>query len=374
MLYGSFILLILIAFTKCENTEKSPTYFSDSFTQFDEIRVKRVELYNGFLINPVKMKYHQSGNFIVTTTTPDWGIYLLSQEGAVISSFKNNTGNGPGEVVVINDIYLSSENDIFILDKMSNEFEVYSIKEDTLLFKKTIILPNYYPFSLKYYFENEDQKFAIFQDLSKKFDLKKMDSLMSEYSLYALNDDYSLKTEIGRIPGDELIEGFRAGTVMSNPIGYRTTWDIDKNELYYGVNNNFDLNAIDLNLLANNKVSYNGPEKRWLSDFERDSIENKFSLFIERLSSFKINLEKRNNLPFYYEFAVSNDMAYYQIQNYSTSNELIIEFDMVSGKKRTITAPGGFTLRGATSNFIYGIEFKNNKATPVVFLFGNGSE
>ena len=370
-MYKTAILILFVVLSNCNNKEKSEfknSDFSNFISQLELVDIERNELFSDFDVNPTKMSLIGDSVFVVTTTTPEWGVYLIDFSGKLLSKYVKPLGNGPGQVNQINNISVYG-NEIFVLDKQSNEIEKFIIQGNQLINIDTILLPNYYPLSLDRFIIVGDNYYGLFRNLSDKVDIRSSDILRLPQYLYAINTDFIVSDLLKTLNGSEVIENIIPETVISNPIGFRTTWSLDENILAFSSNESFDISLYDFNSHSNSKVYFDDIPNRYPTNEELDFIVNKFELFVKRIPSFKNNINQRSSFPYYYQYAYNNDYAYYQIQNYSNQDEKIVQINLENNEIKLLTLKNGFVLRGASNDFIFGIEYNNDQAFPVLYNF-----
>ncbi len=370
-MYKTVILILFVVLSNCNNKEKHElknSDFTNFISQLKLVDIERNELFSDFDVYPSKMRLIGDSVFVVTTTTPEWGVYLIDFSGKLLSKYVKPLGNGPGQVQVINDVSVSSDQKVLLLDKLSNELETFQVTDDHLDYVDTIVLPNYYPYSMHTYVNVSGKKFGIFRNLSEKYEIKDNTICRSVYYLFSLNSDHSINRKVTEFIGNEVIENVVPGTVIDNPIGFRTSWQFAGSKMYYTSNESFNLTSIDLETLEQRKYSFNpdGMPERFLQEDERKYLENKFSLFIERIPAFKENFEERDSMPLFYEFGVYQNHVYYQIQNYSENEEVIVQVNIDNGDMKKINATPGFVMFGISDNEIFGIDYLESKSVPKI--------
>jgi hypothetical protein len=321
-------------------------------------------------MNPHQLVVDQYGQMIVVDHTV-WKLHLFSKDGEYINTV-GEAGKGPGEYSLIHHLSISSEGNLYVLDRQLHRITSYRLQEGAIEYQKNIPLPNYSPLSIVAFYHSPSQGYiGIFRNYRLA---DEADGVNNTLKLFSLDNSYQVDELLAEIPGNDRIEiGSFNG---DNELGNMTLLQFCPVEdvLYYSQTKKLSYHGLFLNSLETISGQVANVPEYTITEFERNFFEksqnNLFSLYPE-LKDYFDNLF---DLPYFLSMQVTDEMIYWSLF-YSGWNVFhILGMNRQSEELITVKLPvshkftKAFSIHGVHQNRVYGIEMKDTEGSSVVIF------
>lgn len=286
---------------------------------------------------------------VIVVDDSNWTIHLLNQKGEQITSV-GGKGRGPGEFMVINDLSITSENILYILDKQSHKIATYLIDKNTITHQQDYPLPDYSPLSLVSLEKTNSQGLiGVFRELRRE------PGESSNLQVSRLNSEFEIEENLFEMPGNETIQ-LRGIAAVDSPFGFRTYWHIYDDYFFYSHSNELAFTSVNLESLESKKVYLSdGMPEHTMTDELREFLVEHFGMMIRTYPETEEAINVKENLPYFRNFIMVDGYAFFDVFPDNPEYTYVLAYNRQTGDVFTIKVPLWHSASGFLDNTLIGI-------------------
>jgi len=286
---------------------------------------------------------------VIVVDDSNWTIHLLNQKGEQITSV-GGKGRGPGEFMVINDLSITSDNILYVLDKQSHKVATYLIDKNTITHQQDYPLPDYSPLSLvSLEMTNSQGLIGVFRELRRE------PGVSSTLQVSRLDSEFEIEENLFEMPGNETIQ-LRGIAAVDSPFGFRTYWHIHDDYFFYSHSNELAFTSVNLKSLESKKVQLSDsmPAHTMTAELKEFLVEH-FEMMIQTYPEAEKAINEKENLPYFRNFIVVNGYVFFDVFPDNPEHAHVLGYDRQTGDKFTIKVPLWHSASGFLDNTLIGI-------------------
>jgi hypothetical protein len=300
---------------------------------FDTVAVAEHEIFM-----PLQVVGLSPSTYVVVDGT-NWSLSMLNDNGELLSSIAP-IGLGPEEWVQVNAI---SANDglISIIDSRQSRVVTVDVTPDSLNPLRTEHFRVSETGSIKFYFEQGDEKYYVFQknpvpsNFRATYTLAKSDLTSENYETLTTFMDSESISDMSAVM-------FR----FSNPL---IDIDNESGKFAIGYTDSLDVNIFDPKTKSSHRINFSVNMERANLKVNKEFIQNSSST-----DTYKSIATVKSILPALKKLVLDGSTLYLHLAYFGADHNLILIHDIDSDQTVHVKAPIGFTLFDAIGGTLYG--------------------
>lgn len=365
---NKLLLFVLFMLISCSSNDQEEAY--NNFHAFlDELPEKQAIKANFFqeeapiVYGPLRMEIDQHEQ-VVIVDSETWKIYMFSDTGE-LKTEAGGYGNGPGEFIVINDLFISFDNQLYVLDGRSQRVTSYDISLGQLNLLGTYNLPGYLPLTIESFYKSERYGYiGVFRNLRKIEGSASKDE--DPFIVYNLDDELKPGERLLELKGNETID--IDGFVDDNHLGVQTHWhfDPDSDSFYYSHSDELMYFGTDFQPTGKTSGGLKEYPEYKLTETDYNFLLEYLDNVIHLYPEIKEALDDMNEIPYFRDFYVTEEFVFWNVFYTSWDYQYILGFnrhtEQIISLKLTPSTPKSFGIEifGVANNKIYGIEYSDD--------------
>lgn len=275
-------------------------------------------------------------------------ISLLDTNGTAIGRF-GREGRGPGEFLVINDIFIGPGNDLYVMDQTLYRISRLEVSSDGLSLLETVSYANDESQRLVDLHITESGRFGVFERADN------WETGENSYHLYLLSNNYGPAEHLLKLPGyDPLHLG--NGMYMPNNLLSETFWDFNRDHFYYTTSKSTEIHSYHLVSGEHVVMTYLEKAVRPLSDSTRAYFREVLSVLFEMFPQMDNTLETLDNLPLTERLSASDNHWVLEVYYTGSEAKIMLVINRETGATGYISVPPRFRSHGLLGKSLYGID------------------
>ena len=297
---------------------------------------------------PVQILAAPDTDLLVVADYTGQSLRLLDKNGDELSS-TGGLGRGPGEFQGINQLYISYNQLLYVVDIQLRRLTVFEIQVEQLAYQTTISLNYASNMHLQRIYVTETGTFGVFNKLDD------YQTWENRFHLYRLDESFHPEEHILEMPGNEKIE-IISRLFIDNPLGSLTFWDIDGEWFYYIRSNSNEIHKFHLTTGDREIVQYLNFEERVNTSHNIAFLKENMQGLIERYPVVGEAIEKSQTLPLFRDLLVQDDQMLLSIYHAGGDYGAILHIDQESEEVSYIKTPPYFRHLSLRNHIVYGID------------------
>jgi hypothetical protein len=350
-------VICLLFFTQCQEKEIGNEYIS-FISNLETLDISETSFLtdDSGVFSPHILDITDNG-YVVIVDHSTWQIHLFDFDGNKLSE-AGGIGSGPGEFRVINNLVITTDNKILLLDKGLNRLTEYVIENEGLILEGTKQLPDNSTSNIEdiYYIESKGY-FGVF---SKKGQTQEI-TLSRE--LYKLDDNLAMSEKLITLPEDEILN--KDTPAEDWGFGFVTKWYFKDNNFIYTKSESLSWFSYDLLTEKSDTISITDVPEYDKTDREVEYLVNRLGPLIQQSSGVMEVIEDRERLSLFLNIVVDSDNIYHTVVNFSGEPGYVLQIERSSKNMKKIEIPSIFMLYGVHKNTLFGIYPDESKVVKI---------
>lgn len=347
-----FVLLVSCTKTSEEaviNTTEDP-FVHEIEETFPEVKnISESDFDSGFTYFPHRIAVDANGRLVVVEGRT-WRVYLADETGSLLAE-AGGRGRGPGEFLVVNDLYISEDNRLYILDRTLMRITLFDIEEHDLVYRQTINLDLTTDLQLQEIFAWQQQWFGVFRPS------KDRRTGEQRVLLYKLDENFHPEEHLLDMPGVEQMQ-LDSGAFTDHVLGVTTHWDVQNEWFYFARSDRFTVEKLNLLTRERKSVSFlesaTRPHHAFAKAFFEERMGDNVFLMYPKIRE---KMNEQETLPLFSDLAVHDGKIWFTLFYTGTENGHAIIADPASGEVSWVALPPALDQLTVYGNTLYAIDY-----------------